>query len=310
MSAAIVTHPGMKMTYSQKLAIPKQSKAAWFTSFGQNVAWGNQEPMSPINPATLIAVPTERISSLARPKKHQLKPDIYIPEFYYSCGRTSQIWQLNSSAMTASPSDRISYLARHKTAPAGHIEHRPQFVYGCGRTSSIWQSQPRARSWSNPVVRPRTAELARPKQTHSDYRPNRQVETIVSATAMSATPSEYIESLARPKSRPGGPFRDPQWTVPTAALQATPSDRVMDLAKPKRLADGYQLSREVVWRISTGAKNAMASNRLDDLSKPIIRDTMDHVQFNPDAFNVSEAAKKAKASARIEELSQPITRGV
>lgn len=97
------------------------------------------------------------------------------PEFYYSCGRTSQIWQLNSSAMTASPSDRISYLARHKTAPAGHIEHRPQFVYGCGRTSSIWQSQPRARSWSNPVVRPRTAELARPKQTHSDYRPNRQV---------------------------------------------------------------------------------------------------------------------------------------
>ncbi len=147
---------------------------------------------------------------------------------------------------------------------------------------------------------------------------------------MSATPSEYIESLARPKSRPGGPFRDPQWTVPTAALQATPSDRVMDLAKPKRLADGYQLSREVVWRISTGAKNAMASNRsvnihkaiytlkkqflflfrLDDLSKPIIRDTMDHVQFNPDAFNVSEAAKKAKASARIEELSQPITRGV
>ena len=35
---AIVTHPGMKMTYSQKLAIPKQSKAAWFTSFG----WASQ----------------------------------------------------------------------------------------------------------------------------------------------------------------------------------------------------------------------------------------------------------------------------
>ena len=36
---------------------------------------------------------------------------------------------------------------------------------------------------------------------------------------------------------------------------------------------------------------------------------MDHVQFNPDAFNVSDAAKKAKASARIEELAQPIIRG-
>ena len=48
---------------------------------------------------------------------------------------------------------------------------------------------------------------------------------------------------------------------------------------------------------------------MDELAKPIIRDTMDHVQFNPDAFNVSIAAKKAKASARIEELAHPITRG-
>ncbi len=209
---------------------------------------------------------------------HAHTPNIHThsPEFYYSCGRNSQIWQLNSSAMTAFPSDRISYLARHKTAPASHIEQRPQFMYSCGRTSSIWHEQPRARSWSSPVVRPRTAALARPKQTHSGYRPNRQVssdegislfyyfyqvETIVSATAMSATPSEYIENLARPKSRPSGPFRDPQWTVSTAAQQATPSDRVMDLAKPKRLSEGYQSSREVEWKISTGAKNAMASNR-------------------------------------------------
>ena len=48
---------------------------------------------------------------------------------------------------------------------------------------------------------------------------------------------------------------------------------------------------------------------MNELAKPIIRDTMDHVQFNPEAFNVSEIAKKAKASARIEELAQPITRG-
>ena len=48
--------------------------------------------------------------------------------------------------------------------------------------------------------------------------------------------------------------------------------------------------------------------RMEELSKPIIRDTMDSVQFNPDVFNVSEAAKKAKASARIEELAEPIKR--
>ena len=49
--------------------------------------------------------------------------------------------------------------------------------------------------------------------------------------------------------------------------------------------------------------------RMDELSRPIIRDTMDNVQFNPDAFRVSEAAKKARASQRIEELAQPIQRG-
>ena len=49
--------------------------------------------------------------------------------------------------------------------------------------------------------------------------------------------------------------------------------------------------------------------RMGELSQPIVRDTMDHVQFNPNAFNVSPAAKKARASARIEELSQPIRRG-
>ena len=49
--------------------------------------------------------------------------------------------------------------------------------------------------------------------------------------------------------------------------------------------------------------------RMSELARPIVRDTMDHVQFNPDAFNVSPAALKAKTSARIEELAQPIQRG-
>ena len=49
-------------------------------------------------------------------------------------------------------------------------------------------------------------------------------------------------------------------------------------------------------------------SRMSELAKPIVRDTMDHVQFNPDAFNVSDAAKKARVSARIEELAQPIKR--
>lgn len=46
------------------------------------------------------------------------------PEFQYSCGRTSQIWQVSPNAMRARTADRISQLARHKTAPAGYLEHR------------------------------------------------------------------------------------------------------------------------------------------------------------------------------------------
>ena len=38
------------------------------------------------------------------------------------------------------------------------------------------------------------------------------------------------------------------------------------------------------------------------------RESMDHVQFNPDVFKVSETAKKAKCSTRTEELAQPISR--
>lgn len=78
---------------------------------------------------------------------------------------------------------------------------------------------------------------------------------------MSATSSDHTASLSVPKPRPGGPFRDPQWTVSKTAMEATPTDRVADLAKPKRLADGYRPCREPLWKVTTGAKNATASNR-------------------------------------------------
>ena len=39
-----------------------------------------------------------------------------------------------------------------------------------------------------------------------------------------------------------------------------------------------------------------------------MRESMDHVQFNPDVFKVSAAAMKAKCSARTEELAQPIVK--
>ena len=38
------------------------------------------------------------------------------------------------------------------------------------------------------------------------------------------------------------------------------------------------------------------------------RPSMDHLQFNPNAFQVSKTAMKAKCSARVEELAHPMKR--
>lgn len=91
-------------------------------------------------------------------------------------------------------------------------------------------------------------------------------------------------------------------------MQAETGQRLNELSRPKRLAEGYESSRDVIWKVTTGAKLAIASSRLSELSHPIIRETMDHLQFNPDVFLVSAAAKKYKATPRMEELAKPIQR--
>lgn len=156
--------------------------------------------------------------------------------------------------------------------------------------------------------RPRTANLASPKSLHPLYEPSSPIISIVSEGVKTYQATPRIETLATPKKRLGGPFRDPIWVVSKETMQASPSPRVVELAKHKRLVEGYQPARSAIWRVTSGAKKAVASKRMTELSTPIIRETMDLVQFDPDAFFVSENAKKAKASARIQELAQPTER--
>lgn len=111
------------------------------------------------------------------------------------------------------------------------------------------------------LERPRTATLARPKQTHPLYQPSRQVQTVVSDAAKNSSPSEHTLQLSRPKLRREGPFQDPQWVVSRGALGGVATERVGELARPKKLAEGYQQSRDVIWRVSLGARNAIASTR-------------------------------------------------
>lgn len=63
-----------------------------------------------------------------------------------------------------------------------------------------------------------------------------------------------------------------------------------------------------MWPVSRAARRANATPRVEELARPVVRASMDHVQFNPDAFLVKESALKGVVPKRIETLAQPIDR--
>ncbi|PIK48825.1 putative testicular haploid expressed protein-like isoform X2 [Apostichopus japonicus] len=287
------------------LAEPKTNKTIWLTSVGPKLVWGNQETMWPISPAALEAESSKRVEELSVPKKnfrHTLDGNERIHVF--SCGRNSVIWDVSPLAMKTEPSDRIVSLAQTKSLPPLYQEDRAKHSFSCGRESPVWTVSDAAQKAKE---KDRLEQLARPKTPHRDYELPRQVESLVSDNAKKGRASARVEQLARPKSRPHGPFREPKWPVSPTAKQATASTRQIELSKPKGVADGFLPARSTLWEVRKSALRAHATSRTHELSKPIERATMDHVQFNPDAFIVSEA-EKARCPPRIEELSQPLNR--
>jgi len=61
--------------------------------------------------------------------------------------------------------------------------------------------------------------------------------------------------------------------------------------------------------VSRSALRASTTERLKELAAPIVRDTMDNVQFDPLAFKVKESALKGRVPARINDLAIPVIRG-
>ncbi|XP_060068569.1 testicular haploid expressed gene protein-like [Ylistrum balloti] len=290
----------------QQLSKPKEPKVEWWTNVGPNVMWGTQEMLWPISQEAKEATPTDRVVNLATPKKNfQTGMHAGRPLFYYSCGRPSMIWENKSNVKEAS--ERVIDLSAPKQPSKEYTnqEVRPQYLFSCGRSSPIWTVQKGALSAGD---RPRTLSLAYPRPPHREFQPSRQVETIIPGGALSASASERIHSLAIPKERPNGPFRSPQWPVSPGARNAISSTRCADLARPKATVEGYQLPRDEMWSVTRAAKRGSASGRIQELCKPLVRASMDHVQFNPDAFLVKESALKGVVPKRVEELSQPILR--
>ena len=93
-----------------------------------------------------------------------------------------------------------------------------------------------------------------------------------------------------------------------SAKNASATERCAELARAKTTTDSYQMPRDEMWPVSKAARRATATPRLEELSKPLVRASMDHVQFNPDAFLVKESALKGVVPRRIETLSRPIDR--
>ncbi|XP_078589070.1 sperm microtubule associated protein 2-like [Branchiostoma floridae x Branchiostoma japonicum] len=291
-----------------QLASPKTSKSVWLTNYEPKLVWGNQDHLWPMSPTALRASATPRLERLALSKRNfQTGRKICRPEFSYSCGRASLIWEVSPLAMTADSTERVKVLALPKKPPPEYLGDRPENEFSC----SIWTVADGAKRCPS---RERSDYLARPKTPHRDYTGNRQVETLVPRSAQRGMATSRVEDLARPKSRPAGPFFDPGhpeqsiWKVNGKARSASATQRLLELSKPKGLADGWVNNREVMWPVSRSARRNQPTERLGQLSVPTIRATMDHVQFDPDAFLVKETAKKARCSQRTEELAQPLTR--
>ncbi|KAH3706712.1 hypothetical protein DPMN_066100 [Dreissena polymorpha] len=303
-----------------QLAQPKEPKIEWYTSVGPHVRWGTQEMIWPVKPEALRADSTERLDILALPKVNFMKGDkINRPQFFYSCGRSSVIWKVKDGAKTTGSTERLNVLAEPKkthrefkedrkrltNAPKINFPTIAQFKYSCGRQSPIWTVNVKAMSGTE---RPLISELAKHKMPHRDFQPEKPIQTPIPPSALKAEATERLLTLSTPKPRNEGPFREPDWEVARSAKNASASTRCLELARHKPVIDGYQMPRDEQWSVTRAAKRASATGRLEELSKPIVRATMDHVQFNPDAFLVKPLALKGSFPPRVEQLSRPIER--
>ncbi|XP_064414945.1 sperm microtubule associated protein 2-like [Latimeria chalumnae] len=295
-----------------ELAKPKESKKIWCTSFGEKIVWGNQELITPITTAALNAKASERIISLAKPKRnYQQSADKSRPLFHYSCGRPSVICEVPLAAIKAISSERLKKLAEPKKRTVEYWKQRSLDTSEYG--SPIWTVSSAAKSVKTTK---HTVQLAQPKPLHKDYASDREVESHVTNAAKNAEASERVEQLSNPKSREDflcfeiGPMEVPIRPVSKAAtfFVATPS--VIQLSKSKKLAP--ECVPECVLPISEAAKHAIATSRTKELSRPMTRTNVDnaqyYIQYNMDAFGVKEAAKSAVCSSRVKELAVPIQR--
>jgi hypothetical protein len=122
---------------------------------------------------------------------------------------------------------------------------RPNFLFSCGRSSPIWIIPQSAKE---PIENPYLESLSRPKPVHQQYLPCRGVETIIPRSALNARVTDRLATLATPRERPEGPFRDPIWPV---SMLTFISSEIKDyefssfLSKIELIKNGYLLKQSL-----------------------------------------------------------------
>ncbi|XP_069482262.1 sperm microtubule associated protein 2-like [Ambystoma mexicanum] len=283
--------PGDPSRRILELAIPKRDKRIWATRYSK-VVWGNQDPIWPRSFSALSVPQSERILSLAKPKKN-FQPESQRPFFPHELRQSSSL--LERVPFLDLPSDRILRLAEPKKRSETSLDQRSQSATLTYKASK------------------RILQLSIPRPLHSDYLADRQIP-VRSKSSMAPISPRIEHCLSNPKLKMASPCFPPERPealirpVSKMARCAVASPRTVQLAKPRDFPTECQPGRSEIWYLSRGAARAIATSRTVELSQPIKRFPMNTVQYNPDAFVVKEAAKKAVCSSRIATLAQPISR--
>nr|XP_039324276.1 testicular haploid expressed gene protein-like isoform X2 [Saimiri boliviensis boliviensis] len=242
----------------------------------------------------------KRIQNLSKPKKQWGTPDR--PQYLYSCGRESVIWEMNPPALFRQPSKRLQRLAQPRGFKRQCLLNRPFSDYLTRDSLQI----------SDPS--PRILQLSIAKGTDPKYHPSKNMQTNISLSTLSAIPTPRIVDLAHPRIKLEGLCYERQRTelpirpVTTAAMLAKPSPRTIALAKSKSVHQDYLPDRNAHWPVSYAATHSKASPRIQELANPNKRAPVHIVYYDPDVFKVKPAALKARCPQRIRELAQPLSR--
>jgi len=314
------TTSGYSRARIEKLSVPKESKQEWATGFDSwQLRWGDKDSMWQITDAAKQARPKKRTLKLAVPKKDFQNHNQEVHLYTFSCGRSSPIRKIEKLEHTrVQATNRIQQLAQPKTLPgiSGKL-----WTYSCGRESPIWRTKKPS------INRPSENDerLALPKISHKEFQPNRElkangrlnpnfVRKLLNRGDSVCTDRLAVLADPKPNKRDEGKFADrrhPEMAIRhpnVATLKATPSERISELAKPNDKRYEKYIHDRFEWPVSKKAMKAMVTDRTTKLASPVVRPSMEHTQYDPDAFFVKAAAKQAKCSQRLQDLSAPIQR--